>query len=97
MDNSGLYQYTFDSLLKQVKESRDALSRRHSSEKTALTPIFDLGDSGYSLYESVVSVNEGRAVYALEELLINLFEQYNIPYESYPADPKYSKWIRGDQ
>ncbi|PWB53903.1 MAG: hypothetical protein C3F13_08335 [Anaerolineales bacterium] len=96
MDNSDLYQYTFDSLLKQIKESKDALSRRYDREKTALAPIFDLGDSDYSLYESIVSVNEGRAVYAVEELLINLFEENNIPYDTYPVDPKFSKMIRGE-
>jgi hypothetical protein len=93
MDNRDLYQYTFDSLLKQVNDSKSALSRRHNEEKTALAPIFDLGDSEYSLYDSIVSSNNVRAVCAVEGLLINLFEENNIPYESYPVDPKYSRRI----
>jgi len=97
MDNSDLYQFTFDSLLKQVKGSKDALSRDHNRYKTALSPIFDLGDSDHSLYDSIVRSNEDRAAYAVKKLLINLFEQNNIPYESYPVDPKYSNMNPSEQ
>ena len=97
MDNRDLYQYSFDSLLKQVKNSKDALSGTHNKIKTALAPIFDLGDSDYSLYDSIVSTNNDRAVGAVEKLLINLFEENNIPYESYPVDPKYSRMRPSEQ
>ena len=97
MDNNELYQFTFDSLLKQVKGSKDALPRNHNKYKTMIAPIFDLGDSDYSLYDSIVSSNEVRAARAVEELLINMFEQNNIPYESYPVDPIYSRMIPSEQ
>lgn len=91
MDNSNLYQYTFDSLLKQVKRSKDALSTKHNKIESELALIFDLGDSNYSLYDAIVSANEERAASAVEELLRKMFEQNNIPFSDYPVDPIYSK------
>ncbi|MEL7658783.1 MAG: hypothetical protein AAGU75_23065, partial [Bacillota bacterium] len=97
MDNRDLYQYTFDSLLKMVKDSKVALSGTHNQIKTALAPIFDIGDSDYSLYDSIVSANNERAAGAVEKLLINLFEENNIPYESYPVDLMYSRMRPSEQ
>lgn len=97
MDNSEIYQYTFDLLLKQLKGSKDALSKNHNMHKTMIAPIFDIGDSEYSLHDSIVSSNEVRAARAVEELLVNMFEQNNIPYESYPTDHIYSSMIPSEQ
>ena len=98
VDNRKLYFYTFDSLLKMVVRSRDALSSTvHTSIRENLGQIYDIGGAEFSLYNSIVSVNEHRAISATSQLLIKMFEQNGIPYEMYPVDPMFSRMGPADQ
>lgn len=97
MVNNKLYESIFDSLLEQVLLSKEALSKNHNLYKTNLAPIFDLGDSTHSLYDSLVSTNEYRAARSIEKLLISMFEQSNITFELYPVDQIYSKMPLSEQ
>lgn len=98
VDNRNLYFYTFDQLLKMVVRSRDALSSPiHTSIRENVGQIFDIGGAEFSLYDSIVSANEHRAVSATSQLLIKMFEQNGIPYEMYPVDPRFSRMHPAEQ
>lgn len=97
MDNRELYQYTFELLLKRIKESKVALTRNHHEFAPKLSPVFKIGDNDYELYDLIVSANEVRAVSAVEELILKMFDQYNIPYENYPVDLQYSNMTFSEQ
>lgn len=90
VDNSNLYFYSFDQLLKMVVRSRDALSSpAHTSIRASIGQIYNIGGEEFSLYCSIVSTNEYRAVSATSQLLIKMFEQNSITYEMYPVDPMF--------
>lgn len=98
IDNRNLYFYTFDQLLKTVVKSRDALSSPlHASIRENIGRIYDIGGSDFSLYDSIVSTNERRAVSATSKLLIKMFEQNGIHYEMYPVDPMFSRMLPEEQ
>lgn len=98
IDNRNLYFYTFDQLLKMVVRSRDALSSPlHAHIRKNMGQIYDIGDSDFRIYDSIVSTNEYRAVSATSKLLIKMFEQNGIHYEMYPVDPMFSRMLPDEQ
>lgn len=97
IDNRNLYFYTFDQLLKMVVRSRDALSSLHAPIRENIGQIYDIGGDDFSFYDSIVSINEYRAVNATSKLLIKMFEQNGIHYEMYPVDPMFSRMLPEEQ
>lgn len=98
IDNRNLYFYTFDQLLKTVVRSRDVLSSQlHAPIRENIGQIYDIGGSDFSLYNSIVSTNEYRAVSATSKLLIKMFEQNGIHYEMYPVDSMFSQMLPEEQ
>ena len=90
MDNRELYQYTFDTLLKRVKESIDAKIRTRQYMDTMFSPIIRMGDRNHTLNNDIVSANEAFVITAIADLVIAMFDQNSIPYVLFPMDPQLS-------
>jgi hypothetical protein len=91
MDNSNLYEYAFDSLYKTVTQNKKRFTESHKVVRLMTPQIIDMGDDNFHLYERIIFWSRHATVYETERLIVRMFGQNNVPYESVGHN---SKWQR---
>ncbi|GHT78023.1 hypothetical protein FACS1894104_0580 [Actinomycetota bacterium] len=82
MDNSNLYEYTFESLYKTVEHDKKQFTESYEVAKFMIPQIIDVGDDNFNLYKSIVSSSRHATVYETKRLVTRMFAQNNIPFGS---------------
>lgn len=91
MDNRNLYEYTFADLTNMVAVGREKLLDNHTQIESSIGKMFNLGEENFAAHKAIVEANEARVIRAIENLVVKICEQNNIPFEDYPMDARFSK------
>lgn len=79
MDNSDIYEYRFDELIKIMRRGKDSPTPAKSDDSSNAY-VIDIAGDAFRGYESTIKAGECWAIYTLEHILMNLLDRTNIPY-----------------